>query len=339
MRLPRFKQDFSRRPVLQILSGLVVLSGALAGVLAAPQAWAQAWPAKPVKIITAFAAGSASDIIARLMAQELQAEYGQTFVVDNKPGASGFIAAEFLTKSAPDGYTLMLTTNTVNSANPHLFKKLPYDPIKDFTPIARICNATFLLAVAAEHPAKSVADLVAAAKANPGKANFAYGNSTGQIAGAAFNNLAGLGATAVPYKSTPQALTGLVGGEVMFLFVDFASSQALLKGGRIRALAVTTESRSSLAPDIPSLASSANLPGFDLAAWVGIVGPAGMPADVVGKLSTSITRIVARKEITERLTSLGTDVSPGNSAELQAYMGQQLISWRDKIKAAGIQPE
>lgn len=302
-------------------------------------AQAQAWPAKPVKIITAFAAGSASDIIARLLAQELQGEYNQTFLVENKPGASGFIAAEFLTKSAPDGYTLMLTTNTVNSANPHLFKKLPYDPIKDFTPIARVANANFILAVAAENPARTVAELVAHAKANPGKANFAYGNSTGQIAGAAFNNLAGLGATAVPYKSTPQALTALVGGEVSFLFVDLASSQPLLKAGRIRPLAVTTEARSALAPDVPPLAASANLAGFDLAAWVGIVGPAGMPADVTGKLSTSINRIVNRKEVTERLISLGTDVSPGTAAELQAYMGQQYIAWRDKIKAAGIQPE
>ncbi len=300
---------------------------------------APAWPAKPVKIVTAFAAGSASDIIARMLAQELQTEYGQAFVVDNKPGASGIIAAEFVTKSAPDGYTLMLTTNTVNSANPHLFKKLSYDPIKDFTPIARVASATFILAVVAENPAKSVSDLVAFAKANAGKVNFAYGNSTGQIAGAAFSNLAGLNATAIPYKSTPQALAGLVGGEVTFLFVDLASSQALLKAGRLRALAVTTEARSALAPDVPPLAGSANLAGFDLAAWVGIVGPAAIPADITAKLSASINRILARKEVADRLTALGTDVSPGTSAELQLYMGQQLLAWRDKIKAAGIQAE
>ena len=330
----------SNRPAFRPFIRATLLGlGVIASGLLPALAQAQAWPAKPVKIITAFAAGSASDIIARLLAQELQGEYNQTFLVENKPGASGFIAAEFLTKSAPDGYTLMLTTNTVNSANPHLFKKLPYDPIKDFTPIARVANANFILAVAAENPARSVAELVANAKANPGKANFAYGNSTGQIAGAAFNNLAGLGATAVPYKSTPQALTGLIGGEVSFLFVDLASSQALLKAGRIRPLAVTTEARSALAPDVPPLAASANLAGFDLAAWVGIVGPAGMPADVTSKLSTSINRIVNRKEVTERLISLGTDVSPGTAAELQAYMGQQYIAWRDKIKAAGIQPE
>ncbi len=308
-------------------------------VVACGTAGAQAWPAKPVKIVTAFAAGSASDIVARLLAQELQSEYGQPFVVENKPGASGIIAAEFVAKSPADGYTLMLSTNTINSGNPHLFKKLPYDPLKDFTPIARICNFLFILAVSADQPLKTVADLKAFAKANPTKMSFAYGNSTGQIAGAAFNNLAGLNALAIPYKSTPQALTALIGGEVTYLFVDLASSQALLKAGRLRALAVTTEAKSRLAPELPTLAASANLPGFDLAAWVGILAPASLPADITNKLSASINRIVARKEVGEKLTAMGADVSPGTSAELQAYMGEQFAAWRDKIKAAGIQPE
>ena len=311
--------------------GLMVFAGA--------PTFAQTWPAKPVKIITAFAAGSASDMVARLLAQELQSEYGQSFIVENKPGASGIIAAEFVAKAPADGYTLLLSTNTINSGNPHLFKKLPYDPIKDFTPVARVCNFLFILVVSADQPIKSVSDLKSFAKANPSKVSFAYGNSTGQIAGAAFNNLAGLNALAVPYKSTPQALTALIGGEVSYLFVDLASSQALLKAGRLRALAVTTESTSKLAPELPTVAASANLPGFDLAAWVGILGPAALPADITAKLSASINRIVARKEVGEKLTSMGADVSPGTSAELQAYMSQQYVAWRDKIKAAGIQPE
>ncbi len=317
-----------------------MLTAALAAAaLASGHSFAQAWPAKPVRIVTAFAAGSASDIVARLYAQELQNEYGQPFVVENKPGASGFIAAELVAKSPADGYTLLLTTNTINSGNPHLFKKLPYDPIKDFTPVARICNFLFILTVAADSPVKSVNELMSYAKANPTKASFGYGNSTGQIAGAAFNNLAGLGAIAVPYKSTPQALTALVGGEVTYLFVDLASSQALLKGGRLRALAVTTEAKSKLAPELPTIAATANLPGFDLAAWVGILGPAALPADITNKLSVSINKITAKKEVTDKLISMGADVSPGTSAELGVYMGQQLASWRDKIKAAGIQPE
>lgn len=317
-----------------------LLTAAVAATaLASGPSFAQAWPAKPVRIVTAFAAGSASDIVARLYAQELQAEFGQAFVVENKPGASGFIAAELVAKAPADGYTLLLTTNTINSGNPHLFKKLPYDPIKDFTPVARICNFLFILTVAADSPVKSVGELMSYAKANPTKASFAYGNSTGQIAGAAFNNLANLGAIAVPYKSTPQALTALVGGEVTYLFVDLASSQALLKGGRLRALAVTTEARSKLAPELPTIAATANLPGFDLAAWVGILGPAALPADITSRLSASINRITAKKEVTDKLVSMGADVSPGTAAELGTYMNQQLASWRDKIKAAGIQPE
>ena len=317
-----------------------LLTAAVAATaLASGPSFAQAWPAKPVRIVTAFAAGSASDIVARLYAQELQAEFGQAFVVENKPGASGFIAAELVAKAPADGYTLLLTTNTINSGNPHLFKKLPYDPIKDFTPVARICNFLFILTVAADSPVKSVGELMSYANANPTKASFAYGNSTGQIAGAAFNNLANLGAIAVPYKSTPQALTALVGGEVTYLFVDLASSQALLKGSRLRALAVTTEARSKLAPELPTIAATANLPGFDLAAWVGILGPAALPADITSRLSASINRITAKKEVTDKLVSMGADVSPGTSAELATYMNQQLASWRDKIKAAGIQPE
>lgn len=302
-------------------------------------AFAQAWPSKPVKIVTAFAAGSASDIVARLLAQQLQTEYGQPFVVENKPGASGVIAAEHVAKAPADGYTLFLSTNTVHSGNPHLFKKLPYDPLKDFTPIARICNFLFILAVSAEQPVNSVGDLIAFAKGNPGKVSFAYGNSTGQIAGAAFNILAGLNGVAIPYKSTPQALTALAGGEVTYLFVDLASSQALIKSGRLRALAVSTEQKSKLAPDLPTIAASANLPGFDLAAWVGILAPAGLPADITSKLSVSINRIVSSREVADKLTAMGADVSPGTSAELGAYMSQQYVVWRDKIKAAGIQPE
>ena len=317
----------------------LVMAAFACATFASGASFAQAWPAKPVRIVTAFAAGSASDIVARLYAQELQTEYGQPFVVENKPGASGFIAAELVAKSPADGYTLLLTTNTINSGNPHLFKKLPYDPIKDFTPIARICNFLFILTVAADSPVKSVGDLTAYAKANPNKVSFAYGNSTGQIAGAAFNNLARLGGIAVPYKSTPQAMTALVGGEVTYLFVDLASSQALIKGGRLRALAVTTEAQSKLAPELPTIAATANLPGFDLAAWVGILGPAALPADITAKLSASINKITAKKEVTDKLTSMGADVSPGTAAELGTYMGQQYVAWRDKIKAAGIQPE
>ena len=300
---------------------------------------AQAWPSKPVRLVTAFAAGSASDIVARMLAAELQTAFNQSFVVDNKPGASGIIAAEAVAKSAPDGYTIFLTTNTANSSNPHLFKKLPYDAIRDFTPIARICYFPFVLAVNASLPVQTPRELIEYARNSKQPISYGYGNSTGQIASAAFNTLTQINATAVPYKSSPQVLTDLIGGQITFLFGDLASSAAHIKSGRIRAIAVSTERRSVLAPDLPTVASAVNLPGFDLAAWVGIVGPAHMPADITQKLSVEINRIVARKDITDKLLAMGAEPAPALAAEFGDYMRQQLTVWGQKTKDAGIQPE
>jgi len=300
---------------------------------------AQNWPVKPVRIVTAFGAGSASDIVARTLAEELQKAFDQPFIVDNKPGASGIIAAEQVAKAAPDGYTLFLSTNTAHSANPFLFKKLPYEPIKDFTPIARVCYFPFVLAVNASMPFQTVPELMAYARDPAHKLSYGYGNSTGQVAGAAFNSLAKLDATAVPYKSTPQALTDLIGNQIGFLFVDLASSQAHLKSNRLRALAVTTERRSKMAPELPTVAESAKLPGFDLAAWVGVLAPAGLPKDIGDRLSMEINRALADKKILDKLTTLGAEVAPGNANELRSTMDQQLQVWGRKVKEAGIQAE
>lgn len=300
---------------------------------------AQSWPTKPVRIVTAFGAGSASDIVARMLAEDLQAAFKQPFVVDNKPGASGMLAAEAVAKSAPDGYTLFLSTNTAHSVNPHLFKKLPYDPIADFTPIARVCYFPFVLAVNSSSPIKSVDQLAALSRSAQAKASYGYGNSTGQIAGAAFVSQMKLDATAVPYKSTPQALTDLIGGQFNFLFVDLASSQAQVKSGRVRLLAVTSELRSPQVPDLPTIAAAANLPGFEVTAWVGMLGPAGLSADITTRVSEEIQRALKRRDIIDRLTSLGADVAPAPPAELDRYMRAQLVSWGRKVKDAGITPE
>ena len=312
---------------------LVLAWGALA------TASAQEWPVRPVRIVTAFGPGSASDIVARMIAEDLQSTFKQPFVVDNKPGASGILAAEMVAKSPADGYTLFLTTNTANSVNPYLFKKLPYDPIKDFTPIARVCYFPFVLAVNADLPVKNVADLLAYGRNARNKVSYAYGNSTGQVVGAAFSSLARLDATAVPYKSTPQALTDLIGGQVTFMFVDLASSRPHVAAGRVRVLAVTSEQPSAMAPDLPTIASAAQLPGFDLSAWVGVISPAGMPKALVDRLSSRIASMLARREIIDKLTALGAEVAPGSAAELDAYMKRQLDVWGRKVRDAGIQPE
>ena len=300
---------------------------------------AQTWPAKPVRIVTAFGTGSASDLVARLLAEELQGAYRQPFVVENRPGASGILAAEAVARAPADGYTLFLSTNTAHSANPHLFKKLPYDPIASFTPIARVCYFPFVLAVNASLPVKSVGELVALGRASNARVSYAYGNSTGQIAGAAFASLTRMQAVAVPYKSTPQALTDLVGGQVDFMFVDLASSQAYLRAGRLRLLAITSAQRSPQMPELPTLAAAASLPDFDLSAWVGILAPANLPRDLTAGLSMEINRALARKEVVDRLTALGADVAPAPAQELDRYMREQLEAWGRKVRDAGITPE
>ena len=327
-------RSFPRRKLIGL-----TLAAPLLSIDSMRSALAQAWPARPVRIVTAFGAGSASDIVARMIADELQGVFKQAFVVENRPGASGILAAELVARAPADGYTLFLSTNTAHSANPHLFKKLPYEPIRDFTPVARVSYFPFVLAVNAALPVKTVAELIAYAKDNKAKVSYGFGNSTGQVAGAAFTALTKIDATAIPYKSTPQALTDLAGGQIAFLFVDLASSAPHVKSGRLRMLAVTTEKASALAPSLPTVAAAAQLPGFDLAAWVGVLAPAGMPADVTGKLSAAINKMLSRPEVAERFAGMGSEAAPGDAAELDRTMRTQLQAWGNKVREAGIAPE
>ncbi|MGE8610697.1 MAG: Bug family tripartite tricarboxylate transporter substrate binding protein, partial [Achromobacter veterisilvae] len=268
----------------------------LALTLAGP-AKAADYPSQPVKLITAFGAGSASDIVARLIGERLQAALGQVVIVENRPGASGQIAADMVARAQPDGYTIMLATNTTHSSNPYLYKNLRYDPIKDFTPLVQVCNFPFVLAVSAKLPINSVDDLLRYGKTNPQSLNYAYGNSTGQISAASFDKLTGLKATAIPYKSTPQAMTDIIGGRATFMFVDLASATAHIQAGTLKALAVSTEKRSSLAPSLPSISEALGQPGFDLAAWVGIFGPAKLPPPIAQRLGDELYKIVSSDEI------------------------------------------
>ena len=330
------KRAACRRAVCRVIAGAL---GAIA-MLAATAGHAQTgYPNKPVRIIVPFAAGSGTDIIARLFAEELTKSMGQNFLVDNKPGASAQIAAEAVAKSAPDGYTLFVTTNTSHSANPHLFKKLPYDPVKDFTPIARTLFLPFMLVVDPKLPIRNVAELVAYAKANPGKVSYGYGNSTGQVAGAALASAAHLSLNAVPYKSTPPSMTDIIGGTITFMFVDLAAGRENVKAGRLNAIAVSTEKRSTLMPELPAVAETAGFGGFDLTSWGAFFGPAGVPRDIVVKLSTEILKIVDRKDVRERLAAIGAEAAPGSPEELAEFVRVQLANWGKKIREAGIQPE
>jgi len=305
---------------------------------AAPAA-AQPYPSRPVRIVVPFAAGSGSDIVGRLLADELRKGLNQSFVVENKPGASAQIAAELVAKSPADGYTLMLTTNTAHSANPYLFKSLRYDPIRDFTPIARVVYIPYVLVVRPDSAVGNAAALQRDLRANPGKLNYGYGNSTSQVATAAFLQRAGGEAVAVPFKSMPPVIAELMGGRLDFAFVDLTSAHAHMKAGQLKPIAFTLAKRSSQMPDIPAVAETPGFAGYEVTSWIGVVGPAGMPRDVVTALNAEINRILARNDIRARLGELGAETAPGTADEFAAFLRQQLDSWRTKITAAGIEPE
>ena len=298
-----------------------------------------AYPNKPVKIVIGFGPGSGTDILARMIGEEMRIALGQAFVVDNRPGAAAQIAATAVAKAPADGYTLFLTSNSSHSVNPHIFKKLPYDPIADFTPIGGIAYFPFILAVNATLPVRTPQEFVTYANANKGKLFYAYGTPTVQIPAAALSRLLKLNAEGVPYKSSPAALTDVIGGQVQFLVVDLASARPHLQSGKLRALAVTTSKRSGLAPDLPTIEETLGLRDFDLAAWTGLFGPAGMPRDVTEKLSAVLLQVLAKTEVRDRIQAAGAEPTPSDSATFTALVKRQLEVWGRKVSDAGIQPE
>ena len=300
---------------------------------------AQPYPNRPVKLVVSFAAGSGSDIIARILADDLRHAFNQPILVENKPGASAQIAAEYVAKSPPDGYTLFVTSNTAHSANPFLFKTLRYDPVRDFTPITRVLSLPYVLVVPPTSPLRSVADLVARAGANPGKLNYGYGNSTSQVAGASFIRQGRIDAAAVAYKSMPPAMTDLMGGRLDFLFVDLTSAQGFLKSGHLRPIGFSLEKRSAQQADLPAIAETAGFAGYEVTSWVGIVGPAGIPRDIVLRINADLRRTLARPEVREKLVAMGGEVASSTPEEMDQFIRTQLDSWRGKIRDAGIQPE
>lgn len=295
------------------------------------------YPSRVIKLVVPFAAGSATDSIGRVVAQALTERMGQPVIVDAKPGASGQIAAEFVAKSAPDGHTLFMTTNTTHSANPAMFRKLPYDPIKDFTPVLLVGEVPFVLVVNIDVPAKTTAELIAYAKANPGKLSFPYASSTAQVAGETFRLIAGIDAVAVPYKSSPQAATDLIGGQTQFYFVDFGTGLPHIKSGKMRALGATN-TRTPLLPGVPAI--SETLPGFAMTSWNGVLAPAGTAADIVARLNAELRAVLAKPEVRERLNSIGLEVSgTGTPEDFGAFLRNELAKWAKWVKDAGIRPE
>ena len=320
------------------MRGLFRLLVAIGLTFAATGANAQSYPSKPITIVVPFAAGSGTDSIARIIGQYLQNALNQSVVIENKVGASGVLAATYVARAAPDGYTLLMATNSTHSANPHLFKSLAYDPVKDFAPVARAGSYVFMLVVNPDVPAKTLPELVAHAKANPGKLTYASGNTTGIVAGETLKSKAGIDVLHIPYKSTPPALNDVLGGRVSMMFIDLAPGLEHVRAGTLRPLAVTTRERSALLPDLPSL-SEAGIPGYDVTSYAALFAPAGTPKEIVDKLNAEIQKIIATPDAKARIAITGFDAFSGPPETLAAFVQSELVNWGKLIKDAGIEPQ
>jgi len=318
-------------------AGVALLAG-VAMLGAAPGAAQAAYPEKPISLVVPFPAGSGTDSVGRIFAEELSKMLGQPIVVENKPGANATIAANYVARAKPDGYTLFVTTNTSHSAAPWLMKNVSYDPIKDFTPIARGGNLPFILVTNPERSYKTVKELIEHARANPGDMAYATGNSTGIVAGGRFAVATQTDMLHVPYKGTPQALTDLVAGEVDFMFTDLTSGTPFVNSGRLHAMAVSTAARSALLPDLPSM-EEAGVPDFDINSWNGYFGPAGMDPEIVKTLNAAINKVVENPETKARLAELGFDAFSGTPDEFAAFVAEQYDLWGKWIREANLQPE
>jgi tripartite-type tricarboxylate transporter receptor subunit TctC len=302
-------------------------------------AQAQDFPSRPITIVVPFAAGSGTDTQARVVGQAIAAETKATVVVDNKAGANGFIAAQAVARAAPDGYTLLMTTNTTHAANEHLFKKLPYDPVKDFTPITLMGLGSMYLVVRQESPLKSVADLLALARAQPGKLNFGAGSSSSRVGSEMLKQLAGLKVTHVPYKSNPMAVADLIGGQIDFMFLDAPTAMPhLAAGGKLRPLAVSGNARLGGTPAVPTM-DEAGVKGFDVSYWFAVYGPAGLPPAVLKRLNDALVKASDAPEVKllrERSSGIAATSTP---EELARFQAAESAKWGKVIKAAGIEPE
>ncbi|RYF21848.1 MAG: tripartite tricarboxylate transporter substrate binding protein [Comamonadaceae bacterium] len=310
------------------------------GVAAASlAAWAQQpYPSTPITVVVPFAAGSGTDAVARTVSQKLAERLKQPVLVDNKPGANAQVAAQIVAKAKPDGYTLFMTTNTSHSANPALYSNLKYDPIKDFTPVARVGELPFALVVHPAVPAKTLAEFIAYARANPGKLSYATPNSTSLVAMESIKHIAKVDIVSIPYKSSPQAMTDLVGGQVQVYVADLGSGKSMLATDKVRTLGITTAQPSPLLPGVPPIGQTVK--GFDLTSWNGIFGPAGMPPAVVERINTELQAVLADKDTQDKLAQIGFQVWPSKTPEeFTRYVADQLVHWRTLIGQAGIQPE
>jgi tripartite-type tricarboxylate transporter receptor subunit TctC len=333
--------DLSRRRPLHrrdVLAGGLATLAAGARSASRPASAAQKYPTRPVTIVVPFTAGAVTDATSRLLADHLAAAFGQSFVVENRGGGGGIPGAVTVARAQPDGYTLVMSTNTTHSAVKALYRTVPYDPIRDFTPIARLGGFVSLIAVNPELPVRSMAELVAYAKANPGKLEYGHGNSGGQIIGEKLKSTAGIDIVRVAYRSNPPAMTDLIAGHIKMAATDLNTAMPQIHAGKIRPLAFATAKRVAVMPDVPTLAETV-IPGFDALSWFGISGPAGMPREIVDMLAAELHEFIARPGIAEKLENMGAQIIWVGPNEMPQFMETELVRWTRMVKNAGIEPE
>ncbi len=301
-------------------------------------ALAQQYPTKVITFVVPFAAGSATDQIARALGQSVTEETHQTVIVDDKPGASGFIAAQHVAHAAPDGYTVLITTNTTHAANEHLYKKLPYDPVKDFAPVTLLGKGGQVMIVNLKVPAKTVQEFIALAKKEPGKLSFGSGSSSSRIAGEQLQQMAGVKLLHVPYKSNTLAVTDLLGGQVDMMITDTATGLPQVKGGKLRALGMSSLTRSPLAPDVPTI-DEAGVKGYEMSYWFAAYLPAKTPPAIVNRLHDLLVAATKGAAAKNFYGSTGTEVLISTPAELGKFQEEESRKWGRIIKAANIEPE
>ena len=316
------------------------IAAALALVAAAGAAFAQAYPAKPIRIIVPFAAGGTSDILARAIGPKLTAAWGQPVVIENKTGANGNVGAEFVVRSAPDGYTRLLSDVGALAISPSVYPSLPFDPIKDFAPVIMISYSPHVLAVHPSVPANSIKELIAFAKANPGKLNFANSGTGGapHLAGVDFAQRADIKWTYIQYKGGSAATTDVVAGVSNVLFNGMLATYPSVKGGRLRGLAVTSAERAASAPDLPTVAES-GMPGFVTGSYQGLLAAAGTPREVIAKLNAELSRALSTPEIKDMLAKQGTEVRAGTPEALGTFIAAEKARWATVVRDAGIKAD
>jgi len=302
--------------------------------VAAP-AWAQSYPSKPIRIIAPYTPGSPNDVMARLLAQHLQVSLGQPIVVDNRPGGGTSIGTKAAALANPDGYTLLFTSSSL-VIDPAMNRKADYDPLKDFAPIAFVATTSWLLAISPDLPARSLAEFVAHAKANPGKLSFGFAQGTAsQLVGERFKLLTGTDILSVPYKGGAAALPDFLGGRLQMLLPTPSTSLALIREGKMRALAITSPARSQDLPDVPTMSES-GLPDLTLEFWAGLLAPAGTPPAVIEKLSATVNDALRSPEMIASMTKLGFDTRIGSARDFAAFIAQEIPRWAEIVKSSGI---